>query len=302
VSSSRPVDRAAILSLVVATLVLSAKIGAAWRSGSVALLADAMESVVNVVAAIALLVVVRWSRRPADSGHPWGHGKIEYFAAAFEGSLVVGAGLVAAWEAVRRLWHPSTPELDALALVLSVGAMAANLALGLHLRRVGRTHRSPALIADGTHVLADVFTTVGALVGLLIATATGWGLADPVAALLVVAVILKEGAEVVRHSVAGLLDEALQDEDLAAVQEAIEANLGVASDAHDLRTRRAADQAFVEFHLVVPGQITVAASHDRCDALEEAIGAVLPGARVTIHVEPEDFVHEGDDALPAVGS
>ncbi len=283
--------RAAAISLAVAGAVLLAK-WAAWRlTGSVALMADGMESAVNILAAGVAYVALEIARQPADEGHPWGHGKAEYFAAGLEGGLVAMAAAAIVWEASGRFGE--VQALDGLTPGLAIAAVAAavNLALGLWLRAQGRKLRSPAVAADGAHVLADVWTTVGALGGLAVAWATGWWWLDPVIALGVALHVAWIGFGIVREAVDGLMDAALDPAELDALRGILDANRGDALETHDLRTRRAGRHVFIEFHLVVRGEETVRRSHDLCDALEAAIHEHWPDALVTIHVEPEDEAH-----------
>jgi cation diffusion facilitator family transporter len=296
--------RAARWSLGVGAAVLALKIVAWKMTGSVALFSDAMESVVNVVAAAAALVALRISRAPADENHPFGHGKAEYFSAVLEGVLIIVAAGAIAVEAVGRL--ASAPELVEIGpgLAVSLFATAANGGLSLYLLRRGRELRSPALEADGKHIRADVVTSVGVSLGVGLAWMTGWWVLDPILALAVAVNVVWTGWEVVRNSVGGLMDESLLPEELDTVRATIRANLGdKAIEVHDLRTRRAAAHTFIEFHLVVPGEMTVARSHDICDRLEEALAETLPGARTQIHVEPErEAEHRGRVAGPADGT
>jgi len=283
--------RAAAVSLAVALVVLVAKL-VAWRlTGSIALMADGMESAVNVVAAMVAFVALDIAGRPEDESHPWGHGKAEYFAAGLEGGLVAMAAAAIVWGAAGRLGDSTALVGMREGLALSGAAGLINLGLGLWLRQQGRVLRSPAVAADATHVLADVWTTAGALVGLAVAWATGWWWLDAVVALAVAVHVAWLGIGIVREAVNGLMDAALEPAEVAAIHSAIGANLGEALEAHDLRTRRAGRRLFFEFHLVFAGGETVRASHDQCDALEAALKAQWPDAVVTIHVEPEDEAH-----------
>jgi cation diffusion facilitator family transporter len=279
--------RAARVSMAVGLAVLALKFLAWWLTGSVALYSDALESVVNVVAATAAYFALRVAAQPADANHPWGHHKAEYFSAGLEGGLIVlAAGLIieAAW---RRLSHPLVLESVGPGLVVSFAASAVNAWLGLWLRRAGRRIGSPALAADGAHVLTDVVTTGGVLVGIGLARATGWWLLDPLVAIAVALHIVATGWSIVRGSVAGLMDTSLPAAEREAIEDIVGARLGEALEFHDLRARRAGSRLFIDFHLVVPGRMTVAASHALCDRLEEAIAVHAPDAEVVIHVEPE---------------
>mgnify|MGYP001627165202 CR=1 FL=1 len=281
-------EQAARLSFLVALLVLGLKVLAYLLTGSVALLSDALESTVNVAAALMALFAIRFAQRPPDATHPFGHTKAEYFSAVLEGVLVVLAALLIAKEALPRLLRP-TP-LEGLGPGLSVSLLASGLngLLAYHLIRQGRRLRSPALTADGYHVLSDVLTSVGVLLGIGLAWLTGLWVLDPLLALLVAGNILLMGFRLVRHSVGGLMDEGLSPEEVARIQAVITSRLaGRALEVHDLKTRRAGPRAFLEFHLVVPGRTTVEEAHQLCDELERALEGEFPGLVVTIHVEPE---------------
>jgi len=290
-----------LVSIAVAVLVLALKV-TAWRlTGSVALFSDAAESVVNVLAAVIAFGVIRFARQPADEGHPFGHGKAEYFSAGFEGAMIVAAACFIFWEASGRLWDPQPLVSLELGAVISIVATALNGAAAMWLVRVGRKHASPALEADGMHLWSDVLTTLGALVGLAIAWATGWWVLDPLFAILVALNILRMGVGIVGSSVAGLMDAALPPEDRGRLEGLLQANMHGAIEAHDLRTRRASERIFVEFHLVVPGNMSVRVSHDICDRLEDVIEAEFPNALVTIHVEPESEAHGDLDSVDGPG-
>jgi cation diffusion facilitator family transporter len=256
-------------------------------TGSVALMSDALESLVNLATAVAALVAVRVAARPADANHPYGHHKAEFFSAILEGVLIILAALLilreawGAWQAPRALDAP----LSGLAVNLLAGVLNAVWCWVL-LRR-GRALRSPALVADGKHLLSDVVSSAGVLAGVLLAMVTGWAELDPALAALVALNILWSGWKVITASVSGLMDEALPDDIMARVREAISLQGEGAVEAHDLRTRAAGQATFIEFHLVVPGDLSVRDAHDMCDRIEAALKAQVPGAMVTIHVEPE---------------
>ena len=287
--------RLALGSLAVGLLVLGLKYVAYRLTGSVALYADALESIVNVVTAGAALLAVHVSAKPADEGHPFGHAKAEYFSAVLEGVLIVMAAfsiLVEAWQA---LASPRALQSPAAGLAVNAVATVINGAWGAVLLRFGRRWRSVALVADGKHLLADVVTSVGVLVGLGGALLTGWHILDPLVAGLVAANIIRIGIEVIRESVGGLMDAAPAPEVVSQIERVIAEASSGASGMHDLRTRHAGHTTFIEFHLTVDGRMTVSESHDICDRIEEALEAAFDGARVTIHVEP----HEAGDEQTA---
>ncbi|MCS7057603.1 MAG: cation diffusion facilitator family transporter [Meiothermus sp.] len=292
------------LSLLVAGVVFGLKWLAYLLTGSVALYSDALESVVNIVAAAVALFAVRVSRRPADHNHPYGHTKAEYLSAVLEGVLIVLAALAIVREAWPRLLEPEAVEDLGLGLLVSLAASSLNALLGWFLIARGRRTRSPAVVADGKHVLTDVLTSVGVILGMGLAGLTGWWLLDPLLAIFVATNILWVGWRLVRDSLGGLMDEGLPEVELSEVREALRYALeGLAAEGrvlevHDLRTRRAGPRTFVEFHLVVPGETTVEQAHQICDRLEGALQARLEGLQTTIHVEPD---HKAKHATFRIG-
>ncbi|WP_270937005.1 cation diffusion facilitator family transporter [Falsiroseomonas oryzae] len=284
----------AAASVGVALLVLALKAGAWWATGSVALMADALESVVNVAAAFAALAAVRLSALPPDANHPYGHAKAEYFSAVLEGVLIIVAALLILHEAWGALQAPRPPDQPALGLAVSAVATGVNAAWSALLFRRGRAARSPALLADARHLLADVVTSGGVLVGVALVALTGILWLDPLLAALTAANILFSGGRLMRESVGGLMDEAVPAERLARIRELVGQNADGAIEAHDLRTRHSGRFTFVEFHLVVPGDMTVTQAHEICDRVEAALKAELGTATITIHVEPEGKAkHQG---------
>lgn len=281
------IQRTAIASIAVAVTVMVIKYAAYHVTGSVALYSDALESVANILTAIAALVAIRYSVSPADSRHPFGHHKAEYFAAVFEGVLIIIAAIMvldAAWGALR---SPRQIEAPGLGIAINMAGAAINGGWAWFLITRGRAWRSAALAADGWHLVSDVVTSVGVVIGLTIATATGWSVLDPLMAAGVALNILWSGYHIVRQSLSSLLDEAAAPDVEAKIRDAIQVNGDGALEVHDVRTRQAGRTTFVEFHLVVPGGMTVEAAHVICDRLEAAIGQAVDGARTVIHVEPE---------------
>lgn len=281
------VIRIASASVLVALLVLALKAAAAWLTGSVALLADALESVVNVAAALAALAAIRYSARPPDANHPYGHAKAEYFSAVLEGVLIVLAALLILHEAWGALQAPRPPEAPGLGLAVSAAATAANAAWAAVLFRRGRAARSPALLADAQHLLSDVITSVGVIAGVGLVVLTGILWLDPLLAALTALNILVSGWRLLRASVGGLMDEAVPPATMDRIRGIVATEASGAIEAHDLRSRQAGRFTFLEFHLVVPGGMTVRESHEICDRIEAALKAELRNAVITIHVEPE---------------
>lgn len=281
------VQRIAAGSVAVALGVLTLKTGAWWLTGSVALLAGALESVVNVAAAIGALVAIRFSALPADANHPYGHSKAEYLSAVLEGALIIVAALLilhAAWGA---FLDPQAPEQAGIGLAIAAVATGVNAAWCWVLFRQGSAARSPAMLADARHLQSDVVTSAGVLVGVGLVALTGQLWLDPLLAALTAVNILWSGARLMRDSVGGLMDEAVPPELLARIRKTVAVEAAGAIEAHDLRTRHAGRTTFVEFHLVVNGAMTVTEEHGICDRIEAALKADLDPAIITIHVEPE---------------
>ncbi len=277
----------AIGSLCIGIVVLGLKVLAWWLTGSVALLSDALESTVNLATAFAALVAIRVASRPADSNHNFGHHKAEYFSAVLEGVMIITAAAFILREAYEGLLAPRSLETPALGLAVNLVATGANAVWAYILVRRGSLLKSPALVADGRHLWTDVVTSAGVAVGVLLALVTGWWILDPVMAALVAVNILWSGWRVVKDSLSGLMDESVPDETLESIRCVIAQEAHGAVEAHDLKTRHAGSATFVEFHLVVPGDMSVFDAHEICDRIEEAIAKAVPDTRVTIHVEPE---------------
>jgi cation diffusion facilitator family transporter len=284
----------AAVSIAVAMAVMGIKYGAYLKTGSVALYSDALESIVNVVTAIVALITIRISARPADRRHQFGHHKAEYLSAVVEGALIVAAALLIlreAWDAVQT---PRELQEPAVGIATSTIAAALNLSWSIFLIMFGRRRRSPALVADGWHLATDAATTVGVLFGLWLSLVTGWKLLDPAMAAVVALNILWAGWRLTRESVSSLMDEAVASDVSRNIRQIIAANADGALEAHDLRTRSAGRVTFIEFHLVVPGAMSVADAHRICDRLEAALTDSIDGAEVLIHVEPEgEARHKG---------
>ncbi|MBE9639519.1 cation diffusion facilitator family transporter [Salipiger mangrovisoli] len=277
----------AIGSVFVGILVLAIKTYAWWLTGSVALMSDALESIVNVATALAALLAIHIAAQPADADHPFGHHKAEYFSAVLEGVLIVVAAVLILREAWGAWQAPEQIQQVGLGLAINLFAGAINAVWCFVLLREGRRLNSPALVADGKHLLTDVFSSAGVAVGVGAAALTGWLWLDAALAALVAVNILWSGWQVIRGSVGGLMDAAVPESELAEMRAVISANAEGAVEAHDLRSRRAGQAVFLEFHLVVPGEMTVDCAHEICDRIEHALREAIDGCRVTIHVEPE---------------
>lgn len=287
--------RFAWLSIAAAVATIALKAGAYLITGSVGLLSDAAESVVNLVAAIIALIALRVAARPADEGHPFGHTKAEYFSAAIEGAMIfVAAGFIIA-TAIERLRHPVPLENLGIGLGISIGASVLNGIVGLLLLRAGRRYRSITLTADGKHLLTDVWTSVGVVVGVLLVWVTGWLRLDPVVALLVGANIMWTGWHLIADSVSGLLDRRLDEETHGLVDEVL---AGFASDEvkfHAIRTREAGHRRYVSMHVLVPGEWTLDTAHDLAERVEAALAARIDHVEVATHLEPLEDPRSYDD-------
>jgi cation diffusion facilitator family transporter len=285
-SGNRKIRSLAFSSIVVALAVMGLKFIAWWLTGSVALLSDALESIVNVVASSIAFYAIGVAQMPADENHPFGHHKAEYFSAVIEGVLIVVAALLIVREAALAMLEPHLLQAPVPGLAINALAAIANAAWAWLLVSAGRSARSPALVADGKHLWSDVVTSAGVLVGLVLAVATGWLILDPLLAILVALNILWQGWLLVRSSVQGLMDVALETGEVAEIERIIAENSDGAIEFHDLKTREAGRARFIEFHLVVPSGMTVERSHAICDRIEDALKQAMSGSRVTIHVEP----------------
>ena len=288
-------QKAALASVGIGILVFAIKLAAWWLTGSIALYSDALESTINVVAAMAVFVALRVASRPADANHPYGHHKAEYLSAVFEGVLVVIAAILILREAVYGILDPQPINAPALGLAINGAAGVINALWAVVLFRWGREWRSPALVADGRHIMTDVWTSAGVIVGIIIATLTGLDWLDPALAALVAINILYTGWVMVREATGGLMDEMPDPTVMDAVKDIIRRNAEGAHEAHDLRLRIAGQMTFIEFHLIVNGDMPVSEAHDICDRIETQLKAHFNGAAfVSIHVEPEDKAkHEG---------
>ncbi len=275
-------------SLIVGLVVLGLKTLAWYLTGSVALYSDALESIVNVVTAIVALIAVKLAQRPADAALPYGYHKAEYFSAVVVGVMIIVAAILILREAFYGFLEPSMPEAPAQGLAISVVATIINVVWAQVLIRQGRKARSPAIEADGKHLMTDVVSTIGVLVGLGLVYLTGIAQLDAVLAALVALNILWSGWGVIRESVGGLMDVAVAPETGRIIREVIANSANGAIEAHDVRTRQAGKLTFIDFHLVVPGAMTVDDAHTICDHIEAKLRDAVEDVQITIHVEPEN--------------
>jgi cation diffusion facilitator family transporter len=279
--------RIAAVSILLGLVVLGLKGAAWWVTGSAALYSDALETVVNVLAAAVSLGAIAFAAMPADANHPYGHDKAEFFAAVIEGALIIAAAVEILQHAWGTFLDPHPLAAPWRGVILNAVATVLNGVWAVVLFRVGKRARSPALRGDGVHLMTDVVTSIGILLGVGIVLLTGIELLDPIIAAAVAVYILWSGARLVRESVGGLMDQAPAPAIVARIRALVSEHAAGAIEAHDLRTRHAGKLTFLEFHLVVPGEMQVAEAHEICDRIEAALRGEMEGIVVTIHVEPE---------------
>jgi cation diffusion facilitator family transporter len=277
----------ALGSLAVSIVVLAVKFTAYFITGSLALYSDALESIINVATSIAAIIAIRIAARPPDAEHPYGYHKAEYMSAVVIGALIIAAALTILHEAYGGFLEPKAIDAPWTGLTISMVATLLNASWGATIIRQGRLQRSAALVADGRHMLADVVTSLGVLVGVVLIVLTGIAVLDACIAVLVALHVLWNGYRILRENARGLMDESAPEDDVKLIRSAISGNANNAIEVHALRTRHAGKATFIDFDLVVSGSMTVLQAHEICDRLEAAIKKVLAGAIVTIHVEPE---------------
>ena len=276
------------LSVAVALATIALKTAAWWVSGSVSLLSDAMEALVNLAGATFALMMVSVAAHPADAGHPYGHHKAEYFSSGFEGLLILVAALAIIVAALQRLWNPQPLQSLGWGLGLSLVSTALNGALAWAMLRKAREHRSIALEADARHLFTDVWTSLGVVLGLLAVAATSWSWLDPVVAIAVAANIAREGVSLLRRSVDGLMDRALDPQVLAQVQQVLAGFADQVPRFDHVSSRRAASRRFVDLHMHVPGHWSLKRAAALRNQVERALMDAVPGLRATIQLLPTD--------------
>lgn len=294
-TDAKSLERLIWLSIAAAVATIALKTAAWLLTGSVGLLSDAAESVVNLVAAVFALIVVRWAARPADEEHAYGHEKADYLSAGVEGALIAVAAGTIAYAAIGRLANPQPLEDVGPGLAVSVVASLINLGVARTLIRVGRAQRSIVLEADGRHLMTDVWTSVGVVVGVAAVAISGVQRLDPIIALLVAANIVATAVSLGRRFVGGLMDRALPEDERRAVAAVLQEFRSNDVHFHALRTRRAGRRAFVSMHVLVPGDWTVQRGHDLAERVEARLRAVLEHATVFTHLEPIEDPKSFDD-------
>jgi cation diffusion facilitator family transporter len=286
------------LSIAAAVATILMKGAAWWLTGSVGLLSDALESFVNLAAAVVTLAMLTVAARPPDEEYAYGYSKAEYFASGFEGTLILVAAALIAIAAVERLLAPQPLERVGIGLAISVAASAVNFGAARVLARAGRHYRSIALEADAQHLMTDVWTSAGVVVGVALVALTGWLWLDPVIALAVAAHIVWTGVGIVRRSAVGLLDRALPEAERRAIEAALDGFRTQGIEFHALRTRAAAGRSFVSMHVLVPGAWSVQRGHDVVEEIEARVREAVPSASVFTHIEPlEDPASYRDERL-----
>ncbi len=284
-----PVRRVALLSIATSVGTIVLKFGAYFLTGSVSLWSDALESLVNLAAGLVALGALTLAAQPADDRHAYGHDKAEYFSSGVEGALIVVAAVAIIASAVQRLVAPVPLEHLGPGILVAMVAGAMNLITSRMMIKVARQHDSITIEADAKHLMTDVWTSVGILIGLaIVMVMPQWAILDPLMAIAVAIHIVVVGIDLLRRSADGLMDAALPAHEVARAESLIRAELPSGASFHALLTRKAGARRFVEFHLLVPGTTTVTDSHELCDRIEAALTAHLPKSHVTIHVEPRE--------------
>ena len=287
------------LSVAVALATIALKTGAWWVSGSVSLLSDALESLVNLAGAMFALVMVTLAAQPPDEDHPYGHHKAEYFSSGFEGVLIFAAALAIVWAAVQRLLHPEPLDAVGFGIVLSVLSSALNGALAWAMLKKARAHRSMALEADARHLFTDVYTSAGVVAGLLAVMATGWLWLDPVIAIAVALNILREGGSLVWRSAEGLMDRAVEPEVRAEIDRTLASFSHQTIRFDHVVTRRAGQRRFVDLHMHMPANWSLGRAAAVRASVEQALMSAVPGLRASIQLLPTDVeAHFGDPKDP----
>jgi cation diffusion facilitator family transporter len=283
-----PTSRVILLSICASVVTMALKIGAYAFTGSISLLSDALESSVNLVAALVAFIALTVADRPADQSHAYGHDKAEYFSSGVEGALILVAAVLIIYTAVRRFLNPMPLTDLGLGLGIALIASGVNFGVSRFMLRMAKRYDSIALEADAQHLMTDVWTSVGvvAALGVVALTPPRWTILDPIIAVLVGLNIIRTGVSLIQRSMAGLMDSSLSEHEIRQVEEAIRASLHPGTAFHSLRTRKSGSRRFVELHVTVPGDLCVTEGHDCCERIEAAIENRLPKTSVSTHLEP----------------
>ena len=275
------------LSIAAAVVTIALKMAAYFYTGSVGLLSDALESIINLVAAVVALLIIKIAAAPPDDDHAFGHDKAEYFASGIEGTMIFVAAVGIVYTAVPRLFAPQPLESVGFGLIISLIATLVNLVVGIVLIRAGKHHHSIVLEADGRHLMTDVWTSIGVITGIVIVGLTGWIILDPIVGLIVALNIVWTGFQLIKRSALGLMDTAVAPEtceDIVKVLDGYVANQGI--DYHALRTRQSGARKFISVHILVPDEWTVQKGHDLTEQIENDICQAIPDSIVFTHLEP----------------
>ena len=287
--------RFALLSIAAALITISLKALAYYLTGSVGLLSDAFESIVNLIGAVMTLAMLKIAAHPPDKEHPYGHSKAEYFSSSVEGILILLAAAGIAYAAISRLIEPKPLEKLGIGLVVSTAASLVNLGVAMILLRAGKRHTSIALEADARHLMTDVWTSAGVISGVALVAFTGLNILDPIVALAVAANIVWTAISLLRRSVEGLMDVSLSKEDQQKIESIMQIYRERGIGFHALRTRQAAAMRFVTVHMLVPGDWTVHDAHHLAEDFERNVSIILGEASVSAHIEPADDEISMDD-------
>ncbi len=290
-----------LFSVATSVVTMALKAGAYFLTGSVGLLSDALESGVNLAAALVALATLSYAHSGEDEDHNFGHEKAEYFSSGIEGALIFVAAAAIIWSAIPRLVEPRPLEQVGVGLALSVAAAAANLLCGWFLLKGAREHRSITLEADAHHLLTDVWTTVGVIAAVAVVHFTGWLLLDPLIAIAVALQILWTGWSLIRRSFDGLMDRAIPEEERARIVAVLEQVKARGGDYHRLRTRVSGKKSFVDVHILLPGTMSVHEGHDLAHRLEAQIEEAVPHVEVLTHLESLEDPRSWDDHPKPMG-
>ena len=275
------------LSIAAAVVTIGLKFLAYYETGSMGFFSDALESFVNLLAAIVALVLLHISEKPADEDHKYGHGKAEYFSSAIEGALILIAAFSIIYTSVPRIIHPQPLENLGIGTLYSLVASLVNLVVGIVLIKNGKKNKSIILEADGKHLMTDVWTSVGVIAGVLMVKFTGWIILDPIIAIIVALNIVYTGYKLISRSASGLMDAAIPQEEIKQITDYLDSLKEKKTDYHSLLTRQAGQRKFISFHLLVPGKWTVKEGHDYADEIEQTIENMFEETTtVTTHIEP----------------
>jgi cation diffusion facilitator family transporter len=284
-------------SIVASVLTIAIKSGAYFVTGSVGFMSDAMESSINLIAGIIAFISLTIAAKPADSKHPFGHDKAEYFSSLTEGLLIVLAAIGIIYAAINRMYHPQPLEELGLGMALSVIATLINLVTSRIMLHHGKKHNSITLEADAHHLMTDVWTTVGIIIGIFMVKLTGWQVLDPIMAIGVGISIVYTGSKLIVRSTDGLMDTKLSEKEIVQITQILDRYKTNSVDYHALYTRQASSKRFISFHLLFPGDLTVHEAHDITKLIENDIAKVFPHSDVFIHLEPLSDPDSFDDHL-----